>query len=166
MGKTDEQFAKLEGLIEELSVQADKSEVAREKSGKFMEVVAGIKLNSPENYEVYRKSLKEYFSSNLEYYRDKAAIIRTISPETANYIEKKIIEYEKILLKLIRDSEILQPKPSETNGERVVRLKDKLEDMEKTTKELPVKSALLDELIDLNHNFLQDILKFLRADGH
>ena len=164
MGKTEEQFAKLEGFIEELAIQADISKAVREKSEKFMAAISGIQLDTTENFAMYRRFVQESFSSDLEYYRDKIAIIRTISPETANHLEQKLNKYEKMCLKMIRDVDRIEkiavkPSPEKTD----LAIKD-LQDIKQNIKDLWVDGKKIEELIELNHNFLQDILKFLRAE--
>ena len=105
MGKIDERFTVLEGLIEELSINADQSKKSKETAEKFMNAISNIKLESAENYLVYISSLKESLSSDLEYFRDTTEIFRIVSPNTANYIEFLILEFEKYYLHFIKDVE-------------------------------------------------------------
>ena len=172
INKGKEQVAKLEDLIEELSIKTNKNNTDREKVSQFMNAVTKIKLNSPENYSAYAQCLKEFCSSELEYQRERVLIIRTMSPETANYLEQKMMEFEKIYLSTVRSLEDLEKYSSETfksnnkekrkSEEKVEQNNVELNKIIEVAETITKKYSEISETIELNHNLLQDALKFLK----
>jgi len=156
MGKIEERFAELEGFLEELTLEAEKSKVASDTAGKYAFIIKEIKLDSPENYQIYINHLKEMLSTDLQYFRDTTEIIRKVSPETANYLGTKILEFEKIYREFIHDVEETKDK-----GDKF--LLEKADKIMKTVVDLPKKAGTLIQLIGLNQNLLQDTLKFIRG---
>ena len=155
MGKIEERFLELEGFLEELSLEAEKSKVASDMTEKYSSIISEIKLESPENYRIYINHLKETLSSDLQYFHDKVEIIRKVSSETANYLDTKILEFEKIFRVFIRDVE-----ESRDKGDRF--WIEKGEETMKTVVDLTIKVTTLKQIIELCHNLLQDTLKFFR----
>lgn len=157
MGKIDERFAELEGFIEELSINAEQSKVSMKTADKFMDAINNIKLESPENFSIYIKSLKESASADLQYFRDKTTIIKTVSPKTANYIETLILDFEKCYLHFIKDVEKYSKQGEsffEKEGETTLSNLGKIVELgPKITHE-----------IELVHDFFQDTLEFLRKE--
>lgn len=157
MGKIDERFAELEGFIEELSIHADQSKVSMETAQKFMNAIGNIKLESPENFGIYITSLKESSFADLQYFRDKVEIIRTVSPQTANYIESQILEFEKYYLRFIKDVEEYSKQGKaylESQGEHT---------LDNSVKLIELGPKIVHD-IELIHGFFQDTLEFLRKE--
>ena len=160
MGKIDERFAELEGFIEELSIQADQSKTSMKTAEKFMATIGNnIKLESPENITIYITSLKESLSSDLQYFRDKTDIIRTVSPKTANYIESSVLEFEKHYLSFIKDVEKLSEQ-----GEKFLESIEENKRILSYLIQISVLGPKINHEIELVYDFFQDVLKFLRKE--
>ena len=157
MGKIDERFAELEGFIEEISINADQSKKSKETAEKFMDAISNIKLESPENFTIYISSLKESVSADLEYFRDKTEIIRTVSPKTADYIEPIILEFEKYYLGFIKDVE-------ELSKQGITYFESEPEKLLKNLVKVSELGPRITHEIELTYDFFQDVLNFLRKD--
>jgi len=156
MGNIEKRFVELEGFLEELSIEAEKSKVALDMTIKYASIIKEIKLESPENYRIYISHVKEALSTDLQYFQDKVEIIRKVSPRTANCLDLKILEFEKIFRGFISYIEEFRNK-----GDKFPQ--KKYDEVKKTMVDLPKKAGVLSELIDLNHDLLQDTLNFLRG---
>lgn len=156
MGKIEERFSELEGFLEELTIEVEKSQVASDTTGKYISIISDIKLESPENYKIYIRHLKELLSTETQYFHDKVEIIRKVSPGTANYFDTQILEYEKNFRRFIHFVEETQDK-----GDKF--LKEKMDELIKTMTDLLKSAKELTKQLDLNYNLLQDMLKFIRG---
>ena len=157
MGKIDERFAELESFIEDLSVEADKSKTSMETAEKFMSAISNIKLESKENFEIYIKSLKESVSADLQYFRDKSKIIRIVSPNTANYIDSEILEFEKQYLKFISYV-------GEYSKQGEVLFEQHADELFNTISKIIDLGPKINFYIEYTHNFFQDTLRFLKGN--
>lgn len=157
MGKTDERFAELEGFVEELSINMDQSKSSMETADKFMNALANIKLETPENFAIYITSLKESLSADLQYFRDKTNVVRTVSPKTGNYVESLILEFEKYYLGFIKDVEEFSKQ-----GKKFFE-NDEANGLGHIGKIIELGPKIHHEL-ELIHDFFQDTLEFLRKE--
>lgn len=97
----EERIKLLKSELDVLNKEIEKSRSSYETSQKFLSLMGTPKLNQPEEFERWKKMVKEYIANELEFLRVQVETIRKISPSTANYISNDIKRYEESSRKLI-----------------------------------------------------------------
>ena len=155
MGKSEERNAHLRADIEELRIQAEKSNVAYETTNKFHNLLS--ETNAYENYSLYYKTIKETLSQFLEYLRDQIEVIRKASPSTADRLTRQVEFHEKISNELL---EVVKKSKSSRN------LDKKLNDIEfqKKIADMTVNSLRVKEAVETCYQCILDTLDLNQDD--
>lgn len=98
----EERFLQLKSEVEELKITSEDSKIAYEKVKEFRSVLGQLDTKNEKGKNAYLKGMRNYLDTELNYLRDRADIIRKVSPETAIFLEKKINEYDKGIRKILK----------------------------------------------------------------
>ncbi|MCH7561141.1 MAG: hypothetical protein IIC67_07225 [Thaumarchaeota archaeon] len=91
----EERLLQLKSEVEELKITSEDSQIAYDKVKEFRSILGQFDTESEKGKNAYLKGMRTYLDTELNFLRDRANIIRKVSPNTANILEKKINEYDK-----------------------------------------------------------------------
>ncbi len=95
MTPLEQRFHQLKADVEELKIQSEVSEIAYNNIKEFVGIIGSLDVNTPKGQKARLEGIRKYLDTELDYLRDKASIIRKVSPKTADNLEKMINEYDK-----------------------------------------------------------------------
>ncbi len=95
MNPLEERLEQLKAETINLEITADESKIAFNKVKEMYEILGKLDIGNKKNNEVFREYAKKYLETELNYLRDKIVIIRKVSPKSADFLEKKVNEYER-----------------------------------------------------------------------
>lgn len=95
MTPLEQRFHQLKADVEELKIQSEESEIVYNKIKEFASVIGSLDVKNPKGEKAYLEGIRKYLDSELNYLRDKASIVRKVSPKTADHLEKMINDYDK-----------------------------------------------------------------------
>lgn len=158
MGKIEGNFAKLRGLVEELSIKAEESKKTSEHIDDAIQPVINMKLQTKQDYSVYLGSIRNSIAADLEFFRDISQVVRKVSPETSDYIDKEVLKLEELFRKFadhIRQTADAGSSHLKQNADDIIQL---------ANVEIPKQLEIVSLLIYASNNVLEDTLRFIEKE--
>jgi len=155
--KIEERVIHLKSEIEELRITSEKSHVAHITSLKYSNILDELDLSNPKNLPILIKTSMEGLSAFLEYLRDRIAIIRKISPKTADQLQSQVNFHEERSIRII--DELKKAKTLEQLDKRSQKA-----EFQKQLSELMINAISVIGTVETCHNFLLDTIEYLEDE--
>ena len=106
--KIEDKIKLIKSDLVELNKELLKSDVEYNTTLQFMNMIKDLDLKQESNYNILKNMLKEARAKELELLRVKVSMVRKFSPETADYLDSLLKQYETMTRNFIGQFDKIQ----------------------------------------------------------